>query len=117
MSPILQAIENFEQREQLYAEAALLNDGANALLANASVVEGAVESGAPQVVATAIAAIEKADANVPEAAFINALLSAGEADIDAELQPLIAQGGAFIPSVATAMQARAKALQAKAATL
>lgn len=117
MSPILQALSNFEQREQLYAEAGLLNAGANALEANASVVEGAVEAGAPQVVATAITAIEKADANVPEAVFINELLTAGESEIDAELQPLIAQGGALIPSVVTAMRARATTLQAKASTL
>lgn len=117
MSPLLQALENFEQREQLYAEAAIINAGATALANNETTIEAALDAEAPQGVAAVLSAVEKLDAKIPEAAFINGVLSAEVADLDTELAPLIAQGGALIPKVVTVLQAKVAALQAKAATL
>jgi hypothetical protein len=117
VSPILQAIENFEQREQLYAEAAVVNAAAIALENNTTAIEALVDAAAPQGVAAVISAVEKADAKIPEAAFINAVLSEEQTSLDADLAPLIAQGGALIPKVVTVLQGYVAKLQAKAATL
>jgi hypothetical protein len=117
MSTWWQAISNFEQREQDFIEASGFASAATAIAGNESTVTAFLDAEAPQTVATAVAAIEKADAQMPEGGFINTVLNAGEAEIDAELQPLIAQGVALVPALVRALNAVAAKLRAKAAAL
>lgn len=117
MSLFFQALAKFEQREQKYVEAAALNYAADQLSANTATIEQFVVAEAPQGVEALVAAVEKADAHVPAAVFINAALNAGKAQIEAELTPLVAQGGALIPNVVAAIKAVASKLQAEAAAL
>lgn len=114
-------IARFEQREQKYIEkyieAAGLNYAADQLVANESLIEGFVDAEAPKGVEALVGAVEKADSKLPAAVFINAALNAGKAQIEAQLAPLVAQGGALIPNVASAIKAVAAKLQAEANAL
>lgn len=117
MSNFWVEIEDFEQREQLYVEAAGYTAAAAALTANAAAIGEYLGTAAGEGVPALLAAVEKADAKVPEAVFINAMLSIGATDLEAEVAPLLAQGTALLPAVAAALTAEAAKLSAKAATL
>jgi hypothetical protein len=117
MSPFWQNISNFEQREQDYAEAAGFSYAATALQNNAGAITSFLDAEAPQGVDALVNAIEKADAHVPGAFFINTMINSGKAEIEAELTPLVAEGTALIPAAVQSLNNIAEGLRAKAAAL
>jgi hypothetical protein len=105
----------FIEREIKYSEAAFLRLVSSQITEHTPQLTAALGQAAGQGIPALVALLEKSDAGLGPVASgaINAGLAMYEPQIEAELEPLIAEGTAFVPALAAAIGAVAAKLQAE----
>jgi hypothetical protein len=113
----MSAFGSFFSKEIKYAEAELINTAATQLSNHTTQIETLIDASAPQGVDAIVNVVENNDKALGPlvAVFVNSTLTGYKAEIETELQTLVAQGGALVPNVVTAMRNVATKLQAEAA--